>query len=97
MSAPIPTDGRKQTRLNLRTSARQDALVRRAAAVAGKNVTEFVLDSACAAAEDVLADQRRFVLDDEAWERFMDLLDRPVRAKPRLTALLKEPGVVERA
>ena len=88
---------RKETRLNLRASARQDALVRQAAVVVGKNVTEFVLDSACTAAEDVLADRRRFVLDDAAWKRFMRALDRPVRAKPRLRALLREPGVVERS
>ncbi len=88
---------RKETRLNLRASARQNALVRQAAAAVGKNVTEFVLDSACTAAEDVLADRRRFVLDDAAWRRFMRALDRPVRAKPRLRALLHEPNVVERS
>ena len=88
---------RKEARLNLRASARQDALVRQAAAAVGKNVTAFVLDAACSAAEDVLADRRRFVLDDAAWRRFLRALDRPVRAKPRLRALLQEPGTVEGA
>jgi uncharacterized protein (DUF1778 family) len=89
-------DRRKVARLNLRASARQDALIRQAAAVAGKNVTEFVLESACSNAEHVLADRRRFVLDDAAWARFMQALDRPVTAKPRLKALFDRPSVLER-
>ncbi len=97
MASRGSAEQRKETRLNLRTSAHQDALVRQAAAVAGKNLTEFVLDAACSAAEDVLADRRRFVLTDAAWKRFLRALDRPVRAKPRLRALLQEPGTVERA
>jgi uncharacterized protein (DUF1778 family) len=66
------------------------------AAAVGKNVTEFVLESACVMAENVLADRRRFVLDDAAWDRFLALLYRPVRTKPRLEALLKEPSLLDR-
>ncbi len=88
---------RKATRLNLRTSAQQDALIRRAAESVGRSVTEFVLDSACANAEHVLADRNRFVLDDEAWRDFMAALDRPVTDKPRLKRLLTEPSVLERS
>ena len=97
MTAPVSAGRRKATRLNLRASTRQDALIRRAAAASGKNVTEFVLDSACATAEDVLADRRRFVLDDAAWKRFMRALDRPPRATPRLQALVQKPTVIERS
>lgn len=88
---------RKATRLNLRTSAQQDALIRKAAETVGRSVTEFVLDSACANAEHVLADRNRFVLDDEAWRDFMAALDRPVTDKPRLKRLLTEPSVLERS
>jgi uncharacterized protein (DUF1778 family) len=88
---------RKATRLNLRASAQQDALIRRAAESVGRSVTEFVLDSACANAEHVLADRNRFVLDDEAWKRFMVALDRPVTDKPRLKRLLSEPSVLQRS
>jgi uncharacterized protein (DUF1778 family) len=96
MTAFASTKQHKNARLNLRVSSRQDVLVRQAAAAVGKNVTEFVLDSACVMAEHVLADRRRFVLDDVAWDRFLEALDRPVRTKPRLKALLEEPSILDR-
>ena len=91
-----PSSERKESRLNIRASARQETLIREAAAVSGKSMTEFVLDSACTTAEQVLADRRQFVVDDTAWARFMEALDRPVAAKPRLQELLKTPGVLDR-
>jgi uncharacterized protein (DUF1778 family) len=80
----------RETRLNLRTTARQDTLIRLAASASNKTVTDFVLDSASNAAEQVLADRRWFMLDDAAWAAFEDLLDRPAVVKPRLTELLSE-------
>jgi uncharacterized protein (DUF1778 family) len=91
-----PSSERKASRLNIRASARQETLIREAAVVSGKSVTEFVLDSACTTAEQVLADRRQFVVDDTAWDRFMEALDRPVAAKPRLQELLETPGVLDR-
>lgn len=80
----------RETRLNLRTSAKQDTLIRMAAEATNKTVTAFVLDSASAAAEQVLADRRWFMLDDEAWDAFQDALERPAVVKPRLAELLSE-------
>ncbi|OHC81470.1 MAG: hypothetical protein A3G73_09465 [Rhodospirillales bacterium RIFCSPLOWO2_12_FULL_67_15] len=88
---------RKESRLNLRASAQQDALIRKAAASLGKNVTEFVLDSACANAEHVLADRRHFVLDEARWKAFLKALDRPAVERPRLKKLLTTPSVIERS
>ncbi len=88
---------RKATRLNLRASAQQDALIRKAAESVGRSVTEFVLDSACASAEHVLADRNQFVVDDDAWKHFMAALDRPITDKPRLKRLLSEPSVLDRS
>ncbi|MFG2087500.1 MULTISPECIES: DUF1778 domain-containing protein [unclassified Spirillospora] len=92
------TDARhaRETRLNLRASARQDTLIRMAAQATNKTVTAFVLDSASAAAEQVLADRRWFMLDDAAWNAFQDALERPAIVKPRLAELLsEEPGLFE--
>ena len=80
----------RETRLNLRTTARQDTLIRLAARTTNKTVTDFVLESASNAAEQVLADRRWFMLDDAAWAAFEDLLDRPAVVKPRLTELLSD-------
>jgi len=80
----------RDARLNLRTTAKQDALIRLAAQATSKTVTDFVLDSASNAAEQVLADRRWFLLDDAAWASFEDLLERPAVLKPRLRDLLTQ-------
>ena len=80
----------RETRLNLRASARQDTLIRLAAQASNKTVTAFILDSASTAAEQVLADRRWFMLDDAAWAAFQDALERPAVIKPRLAELLSE-------
>jgi uncharacterized protein (DUF1778 family) len=80
----------RDTRLNLRATAKQDTLIRLAAQATSKTVTEFVLDSASIAAEQVLADRRWFMLDESSWTAFQDLLERPAVVKPRLAALLSE-------
>lgn len=96
MPSAKPSPQRKAARLNLRASSGQEILIREAAAAAGKSVTDFVLDSACDNAEQVLADRTRFVVDDAAWARFMDALDRAPATKPRLRELLETPGVLDR-
>ena len=92
-----PTSERNQRdeRLNLRISAAQQQLIRRGAAALDKSVTDFVLDSATAQAERVLADRRRFVLADEQWVALEALLDAPVRRNPKLRALLSQPTVFD--
>ncbi len=85
----------RSARLSLRASPEQDRLIRRAAVAAHKNVTEFILESACSTAQQVLSDRRLFLLDDRRWRRFVAALDRPVSDKPRLRALLSEPTVIE--
>jgi uncharacterized protein (DUF1778 family) len=92
---PAPEPGAsRETRFNLRASARQDALIRLAAQATNKTVTAFILDSASSAAEQVLADRRWFMLDDSAWAAFDDLLERPAVIKPRLAELLSEESNV---
>jgi uncharacterized protein (DUF1778 family) len=87
----------RDSRLNLRTSSRQDDLIRRAASALDKSVTDFVLESATAQAERVLTDRRWFALDDERWAEFEALLDAPAPAMPKLRALLTAPTVFDSA
>jgi uncharacterized protein (DUF1778 family) len=91
------TTERKQrdARLNIRASSQQQQLIRSAAAAVDKSVTDFVLESATANAERVLADRRWFVLSDEAWADFEALLDAPATRTPKLAALLSEPTVFD--
>jgi uncharacterized protein (DUF1778 family) len=83
-------------RLELRASRRQTAMIKRAAAAAGKTVTAFVLDAASVEAERALADRNQFSLDATTWTKFVQALDRPATPKLRLRRLMSEPTVLER-
>lgn len=63
-----------------------------AAAISHRSVSEFVLESALARADETLADRRTFTLNDKQWKAFLAALDAPVRPLPRLARLLKEPA-----
>ena len=47
------------------------------------------------AASDDEADHRVFALSPDEWDQLSDILDRPVRDKPRLSRLLAEMSVLE--
>ena len=81
----------KTTRLNIRTTPEQDALIRQAAAATHTTMSEFMLHSATARAGHVLADRRWFLLEDEAYDEFRRLLDRPAVVKPRLAESMRTP------
>lgn len=82
--------GRTRTaRFGLRATHQQEVLIRRAAEATRKSVTEFVLNSACVAAENALLDQRLFLADEKTWQAFLDALERPARIKPRLSELMR--------
>jgi uncharacterized protein (DUF1778 family) len=85
----------KAERIDLRVSAPAKAMLQRAAAARQKSVSEFVLDSAQAAAVETLADRREFLLDKKQWAAFLGALDAPPKKKSRLEKLLKTPSVYE--
>jgi uncharacterized protein (DUF1778 family) len=69
----------RTARLGLRTTPAQEAVLRRAAEVSRTPMTDFILDSACQAAEQTLLDQRMFMLTGKQAGALLDLLDRPAR------------------
>lgn len=85
----------KSTRIDVRASADIKQLLQEAARACHKNVSEFLLEAGIAAANHALADRRYFKLDDAQWKMFLEALDRPVQAKPRLEKLLTEPGILD--
>ena len=74
--------------INLRVSQRQRALIDRAAEALGKNRSDFMLEAACREADAVLLDRRFFLLDEKAYMRFTEALDKPPANNPRLRRLL---------
>ena len=81
------TAATRSARLGLRTTPQQEAVLRRAAEVSHKSMTDFILDSACLAAEQTLLDQRLFMLAGEQASALLDLLDRPAQQNAGLEDL----------
>jgi uncharacterized protein (DUF1778 family) len=89
MSTAVPeSNNLRVENINLRVSRNQKALIDRAAEVQGRSRSDFMLDAACREAESVLLDQRYFHLDDEAFQRFTEMLDAAPTDNPGLTRLL---------
>jgi uncharacterized protein (DUF1778 family) len=86
---------RSSDRWAFRVESNADQLVRQAAELCHRSLTDFVVQAAVVEAERVVSDRTRFLLDSEAWDRFNDLLDRPVQQKAALKRLLDEPSVFE--
>ena len=85
----------KDSRLNLRVSTKQEQLIRRAAAATDRSVTDFVLESAADRAETILAERRWFILSDEEFDRFEELLDAPFEPSDALRTFLATPPSVD--
>ena len=77
----------RSSRLWLRATAEQDAVLRRAAKVARKSLADFILDSACEAAEQTLLDQRFFMISESQYEAMMNLLEQPEKTNEELRDL----------
>ena len=79
----------KTERFAVRLTAEQSTLIRRATEVEGTDLANFTVTATLARALEVLANRRLFVLDAEAWSKFVSVLDRPVSLKPRLARLFR--------
>jgi uncharacterized protein (DUF1778 family) len=84
-------------KLDLRLTPAAKHALQTAAAETRRSVSDFVLESALARADEALADRQHFGLDAERWSEFQAALDAPPRPLPRLARLLEEPSVFERA
>jgi uncharacterized protein (DUF1778 family) len=80
-------------RWSFRVAAEANDIVRRAATICHRNLTQFVTSAAVVEAERVLADQREFALPQEKWDAFMRELERPVQENPGLAKLFEKPSV----
>jgi uncharacterized protein (DUF1778 family) len=78
----------RSERVDLRMTPAAKRTLQRAAAVANKTLTEFLLDTGLTAAFDTLADRRVFQLDAKRWDSFMTALSKPPKDNPGLRRLL---------
>ncbi len=88
----MATRAARSEKLDLRLTPTAKRALQAAAAASHRSVSEFVLESALARADEALANRRSFVLNSVQWKEFQASLDAPPRSLPRLKRLLKDPG-----
>jgi len=90
---PNGTATTRSSRLGLRATPEQEAVLRRAAEVAHKSLTDFILDAAYLAAEQTLLDQRLFMVSGSQYQALLNMLDRPETDNPGLADLFSRQPV----
>ncbi len=88
----VDQNRRRSQRIEVRATPEDRALIDRAVAAAGTNVTAFVLRSVTTAARQVLADRTEFVLSPEAADAWDAINERPARDLPGLRELMQRPS-----
>ena len=73
---------RKPTRdkqINIRATDEERAVIDYAASLVNKNRTDFIIEKAVHEAQNIILDQRVFVLDDISYQAFIEQLELPVQ------------------
>ncbi len=94
MSATKPAGHRpaKTSRIELRATEDDRALLDRAATALGTDRSSFLLTQGRLAAQRVLADRQHFQLDADAQQEWERINRRAARSLPGLTRLLERPS-----
>lgn len=74
--------------INLRALPEQRDLIDQAAALLGKNRSDFMLETACERAQSVLLDKVFFSLDEDKFQQFTAMLDAPPTSNSGLERLM---------
>jgi uncharacterized protein (DUF1778 family) len=88
----LPREAARREALNIRIKPQVRELIDRAAEIAGKNRTDFVLDAARRAAEDTLLDRTVFAVSPKAYREFLKRLDARPRPNKRLIKSMQTPA-----
>jgi uncharacterized protein (DUF1778 family) len=88
----MPTTPSRRDTLNLRIKPEERGLIDRAAALAGKTRTDFVLDAARRAAVETLSDRTLFNVDAKAFAKFAAALDAPPQLNDKLRRTMQTPS-----
>lgn len=91
----MATTNIRSEKLDLRLTPAAKQKLYSAAAAAHRSVSDFVLESALARADETLADRQHFGLDAEQWTAFISALDAPPRCHERMERLLNEPSIFD--
>lgn len=86
-----PTESAKE-RINLRLNARAKNLLERAASFEGKTLSNFILSTALAHAEETVHEHEIMTLNARDSVAFFNALAKPVRFNAKLTAAIAKHG-----
>jgi uncharacterized protein (DUF1778 family) len=78
----------KNERLDLRVSSDQKRLLQQAANLKGETVSDFVLSSAMASADEALLDQRVFLLEPEVFDQLITRSEDVVKNRAAIDKIL---------
>jgi uncharacterized protein (DUF1778 family) len=88
----------KTRRIEIRVTEEERDLEQAAATANGETLSEFVRRAARREAERTLAERTRYVIDDEAAQRFLVALEQPSSiARRKLRRLIEKPSVLPAA
>ena len=91
----MPTSSQRSDKLDIRISPEAKRVLQEAARERHTTISQFVIDSALATAQDVLAERTRIGLNSEQWAAFIAALDAPPQRHPRMERLLREPTILD--
>jgi uncharacterized protein (DUF1778 family) len=74
--------------VNVRMAAEDRNIIDRAAKLAGKTRTEFMIEAARRAAQEALLESSLVVVDGKTFERFRKIFDAPAKPNERLQQLM---------
>ena len=89
---PTGTKRNRSERLEVRTTPEDRALIDRAVAASGTDLTEFVITNLTVASRRVLADRTEFALDAEARDAWERINRRRARSLAGLRDLMARPS-----
>lgn len=92
---PKPASTLKATKIQLRLRPDQKAVLARAAKLRQTTLSNFLLEHAYEAAQQVLAEQVDVVMTPAEWEAFCKALDAPPREIPALKKLFTEASLFD--
>lgn len=86
----------RETRISIRIKPAEKAIIARAARLRHTTLTEFVLENALHAAQQLVAEEKHFEMTPEHFRRFCRALDAPpAKSLNAMRRLLNEPTVLD--
>jgi len=85
----VANGDRREVRITMRVDPTDKALIECAAKARSLSITDYMISIARADAEKTLVERCAFALDEEAFRRFNEILDRPAQDNQRLMAIFE--------